>query len=146
MQSFKLVSDVQTTNRRAFTLAGELANPDAVNPLVMGEFLELDSNYNTVRGVGNAAVPSFAVFTEQGRTDVQASGKASVLFMHAYEADTEIFDTTGLTVGAALMVADVSINSITKRGLKLAVAANHVVGHVTRLPIDNGGYLRFTRV
>jgi hypothetical protein len=43
------------------------------------------------------------------------------------------------------MVADVTIATLTRRGLKLHAGAVPVVGYVTRLPAENGNRLRFIR-
>jgi hypothetical protein len=87
---------------------------------------------------------SFAVFAERGRSDTQAIGKVPLLYMGAYEADTLIMDATALAHGDPLMVADVTIATLTKSGLKKhGGGAELVVGYVLRLPSQNGQKLRF---
>jgi hypothetical protein len=152
-QTFKLTSEFISVLTRPFpaALPADL-DPVGVRPLVMGEFLQLDSAYKMERGGDNngasldpAAVPSYAVFSEQGDYAVQATGKVSVLYMHSYEADTMIFDPTGLTLGEKLEVVDwEDAGGVVRRGLGQYVAG-HVVGHVTRLPANNNGWLRFMR-
>jgi hypothetical protein len=141
-----LVSEFQTIQRRPFELAAPaLLKPNDANPLVDGEFLELDGSYKMARGVGVAAVPSYAVFAERGRYDTQTIGKVPMLYLGAYEADTLIFDGTGIvSAGQALEVGDVTIGGLVKRGLKLATIGL-VVGYVSRLPAANNNKLRFTR-
>lgn len=145
VQNFKLVSEFQTIHRRPFELVDPtILNPTAGNPLLDGEFLELNSAYKMLRGVSNpAAVPSFAYFAERGRYEVQAIQKGPFLYLGPYEADTLIFDGTGITtVGQKLEVNDVTIGGLTKRGLKI-YTSGVVVGYVTRLPANNKNFLRF---
>lgn len=143
-----LIDDVVPLIRRAHELEdATILNPFATNPLVQGEWLEKVSGVGDVakRGTANpATVPSFPVFTERGRTDTQALGKVSLILgpNGSFEADTDIFDATGLTQGEALEVTNVTIGGLTKRGLG-QYTNGFRVGHVTKLPADNGGKLRF---
>jgi hypothetical protein len=146
MLLFNLKSEFQTIHRRSFELAvPALLNPNNANPLIEGEFLQLDTAYKMARGTGVSAVPSFAYFAEQGRYETQAIGKGPFLYLGAYEADTKVMDATGLSVGDPLTVGDVTVATLTRRGL-LAVATpgtDFVVGYVTRLPAANNNFLRF---
>jgi hypothetical protein len=146
IQNFKLVSEFQTIHRRPFTLAAPaLLNPNNANPLLDGEFLELDAAYKMARGTGTpAAVPSFAYFAERGRYEVQAIQKGPFLYMGDYEADTLIMTATGITLGEALEVSTTPIATIDKRGL-VQYTAGYIVGYATRLPANNNGFLRFIR-
>lgn len=159
-QYFKLISEFQTINRRSFPMADPaVLDPHNVRPLIIGEFLQLDSSYKMVRG-GNdtvstpgtpddeATAPSFAYFAEQGRYEVQAIKKGPMLYMHSYEAETMVMDGDGLAIGDALGVFDIDAmgGSIVRRGLAKTGGSAHVIGHVTRLPADNNGYLRFIRI
>lgn len=143
---FKLVSEFQTIHRRPFELADPtILNPTNANPLIDGEFLQLNSAYQMARGTDNPAlVPSFGYFAEQGRYEVQAIKKGPFLYMGWYEADTTVMLATGITLGAPLEVANVSIGGVNKRGLVLRTTG-FIVGYATRLPATNGGYLRFIR-
>lgn len=149
---FKLVSEFQTVQRRSFELtAPAILNPLNVRPLVVGEFLELDSAYKMARGGDNAGnltdeatVPSFCYFAEQGRSEVQAIQKGPFLYIGGYEADTKIMDATGLAVGDELAVFDLDIGGVIRRGLG-EQSAGFVIGYVTRLPGVNNGFLRFIR-
>ena len=123
-----------------------IINPNSANPLILGEFLELNTAYQMIRGTVNpAAVPSYCVFGERGRTDMQALGKAPILFMGTYEAQTKVMNPAGLAVGDLLEVNDVTFGSLTRRGLKLRTTGLGA-GRVTRLPANNNGYLRFIRL
>jgi len=151
--NFKLVSEFQTIHRRPFELAvPALLNPNNANPLLDGEFLELTSAYKMARGTGpstGATVPSFAYAAERGRYETQAIGKGPFLYMGDYEADTLIMDATGITLGMKVVVANVTIATLTRRGLvrwPATPAGGEVsVGYVTRLPATNNNFLRFIR-
>ena len=96
--NFTLVSEFQVIQRRDFELADTaILNPNDANPLLDGEWLELDTSYKMARGTVNpAVVPSFPVFAERGRYETQAIGKTTFLYLGAFEADTLIFDGTGI--------------------------------------------------
>lgn len=140
-----LISEVLPVQRRDFYLTDPtLLNPNNANPIVDGEWLELDSNYKLIRGATGsgaheAVVPSWAVFAERGRYDTQAVGKTVVLFQGGFEAETQVADLTGMAVGNALVVQDVTFQSLTRRGLaKLgAGTGQHMIfGYVTRVLTD----------
>lgn len=146
---FNLISEVLPVQRRDFTLAvPALLNPINANPLLDGEWLGLDSSYQLVRGSGAQAKATWPVFAERGRYDTQAIEKTVVLFGGFYEAETKIYDSTGLAVGDFLEVTDVTIDALTKQGLKEAAGSGRhwIVGQVTRILSDrvrfwhNGGF------
>lgn len=145
MITFKLVSDYESIKRRAFELADpEILKATNAIPVAGGEFFELDTSYKMARGTVNPAlVPSYCFFGEgPGRTDMQTLGKGTFLYLNEYEADTLIFTGTGLTLGEALEVANVTIGGIVRRGL-VQYTSGHIVGYVTRLPANNNQWLRF---
>lgn len=139
----ELVTELLPLLRRDFATAIPL-NPDSAEPLVDGEWLGL-TNYQAVRLSGEALVPTYPVWAERGRYDVQAIQKVPLLMGPLFEADTDIVNTShGLSVGSPLVVADVTAAGGTKKGLILAagVGVQHlVVGWVTRLPAS--GKVRF---
>jgi hypothetical protein len=149
--NFELITELQTLTRRDFPLADpSLLAPVGTNPIVDGEFLELDANYKLSRsgGIGQvggakeSATPLlFPVHTERGRYDTQAIGKVNVLFLGMYEAETALATAGGLSIGDPLTVQE--IGSPAKRGLAKAAAGSGVtvVGYVSRLPAD--GRVRF---
>lgn len=141
--NLELISEVLPIQRRDFSLAvTDLLNPLNANPLLDGEFLELNGSYQLARGSGIATAPSWAVFAERGRYDTQAIGKTTVLWNGGYEAETAIMDIASLAVGDALMLSDVTIDSLSKRGLLKATTGNRrIFGYVTRLP--GNGRVRF---
>lgn len=140
--NFETVTEVQGLLRRDFPMASKaLLNPNNANPLIDGEFLNLDAAYQLVRGADGTL--GFAVFMERGRFDAQAIGKTMVLFGGTYEADTRVFTAAGLTLGGKLQLsASVTVDALTKSGLA-NYAAGEVLGYVTRLPANNGNRLRF---
>jgi hypothetical protein len=140
--NFTLVSDLQLLIRRDFPLYDKtLADPNGTNPLVDGEFMNLNSAYQLIRGVDGSL--GWVCFAERGRFDVQALRKTTVLFGMTYEADTRVFTSAGLTLLGKLQVsASVSLDGKTKSGLA-NYSSGEVIGYVTRLPANNGGKLRF---
>ncbi len=140
-----LYSAVLPVERRDFVLTDPtILNPNATNPLVDGEWLEMNASaYTLGRGTGEAASIAWPVFSLRGQYDTQAISKSTVLFFGGYEADTLIVNTAGLAIGNFLVVADVTIGGLTKRGLiKASGSGQHMVeGIVTRLP--GGGKVRF---
>jgi len=140
--NFELTSDLQLVLRRDFQLADRtLANPNGTNPLIDGEFANLNASYQIIRGVSGTV--GWAVFAERGRFDVQAIGKTTLLFGQTYEADTRVFTSAGLTLLGKLQISDaVTVDGKTKSGLA-NFSSGECIGYVTRLPANNGGKLRF---
>lgn len=145
MINFKLVSPFELIQRRSFELVDPaILKPTNLNPLLDGEFLELDA-YKMKRGAGlPGAAPAFACFAERGRYETQAIQKVPMLYMGWYEADTKIMSASGLAVGDILEVSTIAIATIDKRGLQ-EVTTGRPIGYVTRLPANNNGFLRFIR-
>lgn len=144
----EFIDDVIPLIRRSYELATGLSiNPNATNPLLQGEWLEefaADGLVATRGSVNPAIVPAYPIFSERGRSDTQAINKVSlILGPSGSQADTDIFDSTGITLGEGLCVADVTIASLTKRGLVQASGAGKVVAYCTKLPANNGNKLRF---
>lgn len=145
--NFALVSEIQSVIRRDFTLADTtLLQPLGSNPLIDGEWVEINSDYKVARGTGEAtSALQFPVFTERGRSDTQALGKCNVLFLGQYEAETSVYDSTSLVLGSELTVQDVTISSLTRRGLKLggATSGRVVVGYVSKLLTGKIRFIHF---
>lgn len=135
-----LISEVLPIQRRDFYVADPtVLNPNGSNPLLDGEWMEIDSNYKLVRGSGEEATIAWQVFAEKGRYDTQAVGKVPVLFQGGYEAETKIVTLTSIVVGSLLMVTDVTFQSLTRRGLALAATGTgeHLIyGYCTRVFSD----------
>ena len=132
-----MISEVMPVHRRDFTLTDtSILNPNATNPLIDGEWLEIDSSYLAKRGTANPEVlPTFQVFSLRGQYDTQAIGKTTLLYLGQYEAETSVAVVAGLAVGDWLEVNNVSVGGVNKRGLiKAAGAGQHtVVGFVTKV-------------
>lgn len=145
VENFRLHSPVEKVERRDFPVADRsILNPNGANPLLDGEFMELDATTPSKVIRAGGLKLSWAVYAERGRSDTQAIGKVPLLYMGVYEADTLIMDATGLAHGDPLMVDDVTISALTKSGLKKhGGGADLVVGYVLRLPSQNGNKLRF---
>ncbi len=142
--NFVLISELMSIQRRDFDLAvPDLLNPLNANPLLDGEWLTLNTSYQLARGSGEASRPTWPVFAERGRYDTQAIGKTTVLFGGFYEAETRIANLSGLVAGDLLVVGDVTVDALTKKGLLEAAGAGQhwVVGVVTKAP--TGGKVRF---
>lgn len=149
--NFELMTDLQQVTRRDFPIVPvNLLNPLDANPLIDGEWLSLDSSYSLERGtddgtVSEILVPSWPLFAERGRYDTQAIGKSPVLYLGMYEAQTRVVDSTSLGVGDRLIVKDITIDTLTRKGLaKAGTTGGHdhmIVGHVTRI-IGAGASLR----
>jgi hypothetical protein len=144
--NFKLITPVQTQERQVFEVDDRtLLNPRSATPLVMGEYLQFNSSFKLIRGDGT--VPAFAMFDEQGRSDIQAIGKVTVLLLGHYMADTYVFDNAAPpALGNKLMVDTVTNASkglTNKSGLKIHAGGDLILGYVLRVASSNNGYLRF---
>ncbi len=145
-----LISALQNVVTRDFYLTDPtLLQPNNANPLVDGEWLELDANYKLIRGSSEGVSPNvFPVFTERGRYDTQAIGKATVLMLGMYEAETKIYSSSGLVLGSPLTVQDVTISALTKKGLKDEGATTDriVVGYASKILSDRVRFIHFGNV
>jgi len=150
---FRTTSPVAAVNRQDFVVSDRaLMDFESAAPLalVMGEWLTLDATYKLARAANPGIPPGpWCLFMELGRSDGQAiaDGKLDVLFQGGYWAETKVFNTGAApALGAALEVANVTPTGITgtRSGLQThAGGANPVIGYVTKLAADNGGWLQF---
>lgn len=140
--NFELITELQTCTRRDFPLTDvTLLNPNAANPIIDGEWLELATTYTLGRGTGNPGVANpmvFPVHTERGRYDTQAIGKVNVIMLGMYEAETIVHDALGggAAVGSQLVITDCTVGGIAgRRGLALDSTTDNrvVVGFVSKL-------------
>lgn len=59
-----MISEVLPVQRRDFTLNDTtILNPTATNPLLDGEWLELNSSYLAARGTGEGTIAAYQVFS-----------------------------------------------------------------------------------
>lgn len=150
-----------------------LADPSLVNPLnavalVDGEWLTFDANKKLVRAAdiatlgtagsaGRASQRSYPLWSERGRTDIQAMAgkKPPIIESGEWEADTRLFDATAVCgAGAAitlplqpLKVATILIGTRNVCGLVGHGGSGDtdpVVAYVKFLHTKNGGKLRIT--
>jgi hypothetical protein len=171
-ENFRPVTDVLPVVRRDIGLYDKtLADPDNVDHLVDGEWMTVNASNKLVRAVDIAAAGNepatiggydpklYPTWAERGRYDVQANyeKKLPILYMNAWEFETLIFDATAtVTTGGPIngihqpvKVASITIGTKTVSGLvgalKAEVGTKIIVGYVTRLHTDNGGWLRIRR-
>jgi len=163
--NFEPVSDLNTVARRNHQLSDRsLIHPYNKDCLVDGEWLTFDPASKKVIKLKRATDISvlhqvtdsmaWPLFNEQGRTDTQATGHVTILFMGQYEFDTRIFDATaasGVAIDKLLQplkVATIQSDPSGTRRFSGLVGASYddsdpIVGYATRLPQYNGGKLRF---
>lgn len=164
-ENFRPVGDVLPIARRDFPLFDRtLATPGTPTTLFDGEWVTLNANSRMIRAtniavVGNEAaltVLSFPLWSEPGRSDVQSlsTPKLVMLWQQQWEFETNCFDAAAVVgAGAAisaiwqpLKVATITIGARNYSGLVghggAGDVAARVVGFVTRLPANNGGWLR----
>lgn len=162
-ENFRPVADVIPVVRRDFGPADKTLT-DPTNPLALtdGEWMTLDSTGKLIRAttIGNvgeagAAKLTWPLWAEQGRYDIQAMAekKTPILWLHSWEFETRIFDAAAV-VGNGAAIASVlqplKIATITIGGRNYTGLVGHggsgdtdrVVAYVTRLPTNNGGWLR----
>lgn len=151
--TFRLLTPVAMVERHDFVVSDrKLLEFDSLAPvpLLMGEWCTLDGTYKLDRAANPGVPPGpWALFAELGRSDTQgiAEGKAPVLFQGTYWAETKIFAGAPV-LGAKLEVAQVAYPAgVNRSGLQThAAGANPVIGYVTKVAADNGGWLQFQQV
>lgn len=136
--NFDIISGLEYTDRRDYNLVDPtILNPTSANPLVDGEWLELDANQKLLRGTagGLAGAESvntltFPVWAETGRWDTQTIQKVPVIRWAYFEARTALVTNTNCVVGTPLIVRDMTFKGIAgRRGLAIApvTTANHLI-------------------
>lgn len=163
MEFFRPYSDILLGTRRSFTLADRTLT-NIMNPTVLvdGEWLTLNAAERAVRAANIGAagnVPAatdlcFPVWSPQGATDAQVSSMVPLIWAGAWEFETRIFDAAAAVgAGAAisarwqpLKVASITLNGRNYSGLVghggVGVDPDRIVAHVTRLAVNNRGWLR----
>ena len=147
-KTFRLRTSVLNVGIRSFTPAdSSLLGPSASNPLLFGEWLTINSDYEAARPSASPApdtIPGpYVLFTDQGRSDTQAiyGGRIPLIIIGSFLADTKIFTGTP-SVGAKLEVANITYSGATKSGLQ-AATTGRVIGYVMKTAASNNGYLQF---
>lgn len=121
-----------------------LLNPTNANPLEMGEWVMLTAGALTVVR-SDGSLPSWVNFTEKGRSDTQALGKITTLFLGGYEAETLIYTFAGLATGTALKCdAGLTYGGIANRSGLIAHAGgvDLIIGYVMQVTAATS-YMRF---
>ena len=147
--SLDLITPVNDVFRRDIEMADPtLLDPTVTNSLLQGEWISRDSGGKGVRVTSATEKLPMQVFTQKGDFAAQSIGKVTVIQLHAYEADTDVFDGAGSYVAGAteLTVDDFAISGVTRSALKVAASGNVVNAVCTKAPADNGGKLRFQKV
>lgn len=144
-----LITPVNDVFRRDVELADPtLLDPGESDSLVQGEWLKFDSSGKAVRAVAGDR-GAFQVFSQKGDLSGMSIGKTAVLQLHDYEAETVMFDDSFAgAVGDPLTVDTITFQTVAgvHSGLRAATTSGDIVyGHVTKLPADNNGKLRFQK-
>lgn len=156
----KLITPVNDINRRDLPVADTtLLNPTtagsgspiAGSALEQGEWLTPNASSGKLERVAAASVPDcFPMFTQKGDFSAQAIGRATVLQLHEFEADTDMYDDAQTyVVGEPLCAKLVTVDGYSRGVLTNQVSADtdYIVGYVAYpLPSANSGNLRFRRV
>jgi len=115
-------------------------DPDSDRPLVEGEWLEMSGKYfvrggdNDATGASGGTVPAYLYFMEKGRYDAQSSKLVHcIVGPSMFEFRTKLCESTGVSVGSALSVQDMSIGGIVRRALTVAATGDFIVGYCTRI-------------
>ncbi len=147
-----LVSPVAEVRRRDLDLNDtDLINPNDSEALEQGEWLVRNSSTGRLERAAGGTVPGMLqMWTQRGDTSAQAIGKVSVLQLHEYEAETDMFDPNqDYAAEEPLTVAAVEIDGVTRAVLTNQVTADqdYVIGYVTQSDDDNpNSLLRFQKV
>jgi hypothetical protein len=140
------ITPVNDVFRRDLTLADTgLLDPNTADSLEQGEWLVRNAAGLLIRMGATPLLGAVQVFSQRGDLAVQALGKVATLMLHQYQAETDMFldGGGGFTVGQALTVKDVVIDTITRTGLTQAASGELVYATVTELPANNGGLLEY---
>lgn len=122
-----------------------LLDPTNAIPLIAGEFLQINSQYQWMRAASPTAL-AFCNIEDQGDYGVQGAGKVTCLAGGTYEANTLVFDTALTTLGAPVMLGTVNndlTGEVDRSGLIAHTGTNLVIGFVSRVASNNGNKLRF---
>lgn len=141
--TFEILTPLKGLN----VLSKPLTDPDLLKVdstadyLVGGEFLVLDGANQAERPTASPSVDEvgpYALFTEHGRSDTQASGKVPLVMSSGYVARTKVFTGTP-AAGTSLEVAQGTYDGQT-RSILQAATTGKVIGYVME-PVDSDGWL-----
>lgn len=146
--SLETLTPVNDNFRRDLEVADPtLLDPTQADSLVQGEWMTENSSGKLARVGASSVNQAWQLFTPKGDFASQAIGKVSVLYLHEYEAETDMFEDggAGFANGTRLTVKEVTVDGDTRSGLTQAGSADFVYGHSTKDPTANGGKLRFIK-
>lgn len=144
---FELLTGAELLERRDYPISDTtLLDPMSTNPIVEGEWLQLNAAKQLERTAPNNANLSGPLtnpfsgqyWGERGRYDVSSINKLPILLWGNYEAFTKVFWNPGIpdantpqTLGQKLAVASVPIGGQFKKGLFVPTANGHhwIVGY-----------------
>lgn len=145
-----ILSNVSSVRRQDFSVAdSDLLNPLSTSPLALeqGEWVTLDSD-GLVARVTASVRSSYQLWSPRGDMGAQALGKASIVFIGDYEAETDMYDSAETyAVGEPLTAKTVTIDTESRAGLTNDVdgGTDYIVGYVTKVPGDSGK-LRYQKI
>ena len=136
---FELITGAELLERRDFPIIDNaLLDPLSSNPIVEGEWLEVDPTTKKLKRSTGELTNGYSgqFWGEKGRSDIRATNKLPIILWGNYEAYTKVFNnvagpTKPTTLGQRLAVNDVLVDGLTRKGLMVPVAAGHhwIVGH-----------------
>jgi hypothetical protein len=155
--SLELITPVNDVFRRDVELADPLlADPTSSTPLALeqGEWLARDASGKLERVGATARPGAMQMFTPKGDFSAQAIGKVTVLQLHEYEAETDIYEDATIVGGVAvndyLTARDGLVDGDTRSCLAPAVQGHATNGWVyaivTKVPAQAGDKLRYQKV
>ncbi len=136
---FNLLTGTELHERRDFSVDDiTILDPVSANPLVEGEWLELNPATRKLRraiGFMNNWY-SGQFWGERGRSDIRSINKVPIILWGNYEATTKVFHNIAgankpTTLGQKLVVNDVLVDGLIRKGLYVPSLAGTymVVGH-----------------
>jgi hypothetical protein len=148
-----LISPVNDVFRRDIPVddPDSLLDPnESTTALEAGEWLIADAVTGKAIRAGTLQTETniMQVFSQRGDVAAQAIDKTAVLYLHDYEAETDMFDPAPAipyVLGLTLTVDQVAIDTVTRSALTSAATGDLVHGIVTKLPANNRGKLRFIK-
>lgn len=151
---FELITGAELTERRDYQLDDiTQLDPVGANPIVEGEWLELNPSTKKLRRNTGFLNNWFSgqFWGERGRTDIRAINKLPIILWGNYEAYTKVFHNIAgankpTTLGQKLTVNDVTVDGLTRKGLYVPSASGQymIVGHHYG-PGRNQNEIRFMR-
>lgn len=143
-----LITPVNDVFRRDVEVSDtSILDPTDSTALEQGEWVARDTTGKVVRVTAVTTKVPMQVWSQKGDMAVQALGKVTVLQLHQYEAETDMYKTDDTyAVGSELTVDDNTIDGVTRSCLELAASSGVVHAICTKPPQDNGGKLRFQKI